>query len=205
MIAPGDASFGDARLPWNRAVVQQPTAVVHPADADDCVALVAAARSAGLPVALQPTGHGATRAVDGCLLVRPDALDEVRVDADAGVARVGAGVRWGTLLAALDGTGLVGLAGGNPGVSVVGYLLGAGMSWFGRRHGVASGSLRAVELVDGRGEVRRVTDRSDPELMWALRGGGGELGLVTSVEIDLPWNPSCTAAHSPSPCQTPTR
>jgi hypothetical protein len=143
----------------------------------------------GLVVSAQPGGHGASRALDGTILVRTGALDEIWVDAEAGVARVGSGVKWGQLLAALDGTGRIALAGSNPDVSVVGYLLGGGLSWFGRKYGIAAHTLRAVELVDGTGEHRWVTDHSDPELMWALRGGGGEFGVVTRVEVALPAEP----------------
>lgn len=189
VLLPGDELFERSAQPWNVAVAQRPAAVVEVADAADVIAVVDVARSAGLVVSAQPGGHGATRALDGTVLVRTHALDEVWVDADARVARVGAGVKWGALLTALDGTGLIALAGSNPDVSVVGYLLGGGMSWFGRRHGVAARALRAVELVDGTGTHRWVTDESDPDLMWALRGGGGELGVVTRVEIALQAEP----------------
>ena len=83
------------------------------------------------------------------------------------------------------GTGLTGLVGSNPSVSVVGLLLQGGYSWFTRAFGAASGSLRAVELVDAVGERRWVDDVTDAELMWALRGGGGRLAAITAVEIDL--------------------
>ena len=186
---PGDAGFDQVAAPWNLAVRQSPAAVVEVADAADVVAAVRWAGEHGLSVSAQPGGHGATPAVDGTILLRTAALDEVWVDADAGVARVGAGVKWGALLPALDGTGRIGLAGSNPDVSVVGYLLGGGMSWFGRRYGVAARALRAVEIVDGTGRHRWVTDETDPDLMWALRGGGGEFGIVTRVEIALQREP----------------
>jgi FAD/FMN-containing dehydrogenase len=189
VLAPGDPDFEQSAHAWNVAVPQRPAAVVHVADAADVVAVVRVARECGAVVSAQPGGHGATPALDGTILVRTGALDEVWVDTDARVARVGAGVKWGTLLAELDGTGLIALAGSNPDVSVVGYLLGGGVSWFGRRYGVAARALRAVELVDGTGAHRWVTDVADPDLMWALRGGGGEFGIVTRVELDLQAEP----------------
>lgn len=189
VLLPGDDGFAAAAMAWNVAVHQQPAAIVEVSDPADVVTVVRAARDSGLVVSAQPGGHGATPAVDGTVLLRTAALDEVWVDAEARVARVGAGVKWGQLLEALDGSGLVALAGSNPDVSVVGYLLGGGLSWFGRRYGVAAGALRAVELVDGTGTHRWVTDESDPELMWALRGGGGEFGIVTRVEISLQSEP----------------
>jgi FAD/FMN-containing dehydrogenase len=94
-------------------------------------------------------------------------------------------VRWGSLQAALEGTGLTGLVGSNPDVTVVGYCLGGGLSWFSRAFGRGAGALRAAEVVDAVGRHRWVTDAMDPDLMWALRGGGGDLAIVTAVEIDL--------------------
>lgn len=189
VLLPTSDGFADAATPWNVAVPQRPAAVVEVADASDVVAVVNFCRVHGLKVTAQPGGHGATEALSGTVLLRTGALDEVWVDADARVARVGAGVKWGALLAELAGSGLVALAGSNPDVSVVGYLLGGGLSWFSRRYGVAARSLRAVELVDGTGTHRWVTEESDAELMWALRGGGGEFGIVTRVEVTLQHEP----------------
>ncbi len=185
VLLPGDDGFEDASRPWNVAVPQRPDAVVEVADAGDVVAVIRLAREQGFVVSAQPGGHGATDALDGTVLVRTGALDEVVVDGHAGIARVGAGVKWGQLLAALDGTGFIALAGSNPDVSVVGYLLGGGLSWFGRRYGIGARSLRAAQVVDGDGSARWVDDVSDPELMWALRGGGGEFAIVTAVQVDL--------------------
>ena len=103
VLLPGDDGFEDASRPWNVAVPQRPAAVVHVADEQDVVAVVRLAREQGFVVSAQPGGHGATDALDGTVLVRTDALNEVVVDRAAGIARVGAGVKWGQLLAALDG------------------------------------------------------------------------------------------------------
>ncbi len=188
-LLPGDPGFEEASLAWNLAVPQRPAAVVRVADAEDVATLVRAAAEVGAVLAVQPGGHGATAAMDGTVLVRTGVLDQIEVDPSAGTARIGSGVKWGQLNGALRGTGLIGLAGSNPDVSTTGYLLGGGLSWFGRRYGIASSHLRAVDLVDASGQLRRVDDESDPELMWALRGGGGEFGIVTAVEVDLPREP----------------
>lgn len=185
---PGDVGYLDACAAWNRAVQQRPIAVVEPADVDDVSTLVEIAGRRGWRLTAQPGGHGANGDLSGTVLVRTGRLDEIWVDADLGVARVGAGVRWGQLLTALNGTGRIALAGSNADVTVVGYLLGGGLSWFGRRYGVAARTLRAVEIVDATAQPRWVTD-DDPDLMWALRGGGGSFGIVTRVEIDLPSEP----------------
>ena len=100
-------------------------------------------------------------------------------------AWVGAGVKAGELLAALDGTGLTFLAGSNPDPTVVGMTITGGISWFGRAWGLGSDSVLAVELVDGLGRLRRLSATEDPELFWAIRGGGGDFGIITRIEVAL--------------------
>ncbi|WP_454049795.1 FAD-binding oxidoreductase [Cellulomonas sp. Marseille-Q8402] len=187
VLGPADPGWDTARLPWNRLVDQQPAALVVAADAHDVAATVRWAAAHGVPVSAQPNGHGASSSLDGTVVVRTAALDDIWVDADARVARVGAGVRWGDLQTALDGTGLTGLIGSNGDVTVVGYCLGGGLSWFSRAFGPGAASVRAVEVVDAAGDHRWVSgDRpEDADLLWALRGGGGDFALVTAMELEL--------------------
>lgn len=185
VVLPDDPDFDDARAAWNLAVEQQPVAVVTPTDVAEVRTVIAAAEAAGLGVTVQPNGHGANGSLDGVVLVRPTAFDELAIDADARTARVGAGVNWGRVLTALDGTGLVALAGSNPEVNAVGYSIAGGHSMFSRAFGLASRSVTAVELVDASGELRRVTADADSELFWALRGGGGLFGVITAIEFTL--------------------
>ena len=185
LVLPGDATWDDARAPWVRGIDQQPVAVATAASVADVRETVRFAARHGLAVAAQPRGHGATGRLAGAILLRTGSLDSIEVDVSGRTARVGAGVSWGALLAALDGTGLIALPGSNPHVSVVGYSLGGGLSWFGRAFGTGARALRAAEVVAPDGEPRWVTADSDPELLWALRGGGGDFAVVTAVEIDL--------------------
>lgn len=185
LLLPGDPGYDEARAPWNRAIEQRPAAVAHPADIDELRALLDAARADGLQLAVQPGGHGASGSLEGAVLVRTGAFDEVWVDAERRIARVGAGVKWGAVLEALEGTGLVALAGSSRVVHAVPFLLAGGHSWFSRAFGIAASSLRAVELLTADGRHRWVTDDDEPELMWALRGAGGAFGVVTAVEIEL--------------------
>ncbi|GEN79132.1 FAD-binding oxidoreductase [Actinotalea fermentans] len=194
LVTSADADWDAHRMPWNVVVDQQPAAIVVAAGADDVVTTVRYAAAHGLAVAAQPGGHGASRASDGTILLRTGALDDIWIDADARVARVGAGVKWGALQAALDGTGLSGLVGSNPDVTVVGLCLGGGIGWLGRAFGRGSDAVRSFEVVDAEGQHRWVTDASDPDLMWALRGGGGDLAVVTAVELDLFPVPELAAA-----------
>ncbi|MBU3067008.1 FAD-binding oxidoreductase [Nocardia sp. NEAU-G5] len=185
VLLPGDKEFDTARTPWNLNIDQPVAAVVHVEDAEDMAAVVGYARDAGLSVTAQPNGHGASGDTAGTILVRTRRLDQAEVDPARRRARVGAGASWGEVLAAAAPHGLTGLAGSSPVVSVVGYTLGGGMSWFGRKYGWAADSVRAFDIVDADGRQARVTADSDPDLFWALRGGGGDFALVTAMEFDL--------------------
>jgi len=185
LLLPGDDGFEAAATPWNLAVRQPVAAVVEAADVDDVAAAVRHARDAGLTVAAQSTGHGASGDVAGTVLVRTRALDAVEVDPVRRTARVGAGATWGAVQAAAAPHGLTTLLGSAPGVGAVGYTLGGGLGWFGRVHGLAADHVRSFDVVDAGGEQRTVDAASDPELFWALRGGGGDLAVVTSMEIGL--------------------
>ncbi|NDU74559.1 FAD-binding protein [Actinomadura sp. DSM 109109] len=185
VLLPGDAGFDAARRPWNLAVEQPVEAVVEAADADDVAALVRFARSAGVAVTTQPNGHGATGRTEGAILLRTRRLDGLEVDPAARRARVGAGVASGRLQAAVAPHGLTGLPGSSPVVSVAGVALGGGLSWFGRAHGWVADNVTAFEIVDGEGRRRRVTADADADLFWALRGGGGDVAVVTSLDLAL--------------------
>lgn len=181
---PGDAEFDQARRPWNLAVEQSPCAVVEAADADDIAALLRFASAHTVPVAAQPSGHGATGRVQGAILLRMARLGSISIDSTAMTARIGAGVRSGDLQRAAAMHGLTALPGSSPVVTVTGAALGGGLSWFSRAFGWIADSIRAADVVLADGTVRRV-DATDPDLLWAIRGGGGELAIVTSLELRL--------------------
>lgn len=182
---PGDAAWDQLRHGFNLAVDQQPLAVVTVEDEEDVVASVRWAAEHGATVTAQPAGHGATAAINGAVLLRTRGLRDIVVDPVRRVARVGAGVKWGELLAASAPHGLTGLAGSTPDTTVAGFSLSGGMSWFGRAYGLAAHSIVGIDLVDPSGERRWVTATSDPELFWALRGGGGDFGVAVALEIAL--------------------
>ncbi|WP_328467834.1 FAD-dependent oxidoreductase [Actinoplanes sp. NBC_00393] len=182
---PGTPGFDTARQPWNLAVQQPVAAVVEAADAGDVAALVRHARSAGLTITTQPNGHGATGRTEGTILLRTRRLDTLEIDPVARRARIGAGVSSGRLQAAAAAHGLTGLPGSSPVVSVTGVALGGGLSWFGRAHGWVSDAVTAFDVVDATGTPRHLTASSDPDLFWALRGGGGDFAVVTALELTL--------------------
>lgn len=185
LLLPGDDGYGEARLAWNLAIDQRPAAVAIPADVEDVQHIVSAAATIGIGVLAQPNGHSAGRDVADVILIRPQAFDEISIDVESRTARVGAGVSWGAVLSRLEATGLIALAGSNPAINVVAYSLGGGHSMFGRTYGLQAPAITAVELVDASGAVQRITDESDAELMWALRGAGGLFGVATAIEFRL--------------------
>ena len=184
---PGDPDWGAARSAWNLAVDQHPAAVAIPADAADVAMAIGFARERGLRVCVQGTGHNAAAygSLADSLLIKTELMREVSIDAESGIARVGAGVTWGEVVGAAAEHGLWALAGSSHDVGVVGFTLGGGVSWLSRKHGLASERVTAIDLVDAAGERRRVTPEGDPELFWALRGGGGNFGVVTALEFSL--------------------
>jgi FAD binding domain-containing protein len=185
VFGPGDPEYDVQRQAWFLLVDQRPAAIVHVTGTEDVQAAIRLARRHRLTVGAQPVGHGATQATgsDGMILLRTGALNSIDLAGD--VVRVGAGVRWRDLNKALTGTGLTSLPGSSGDPSVVGYTLNGGVSWFGRKHGFAADHVRAFELVDAEGHHLRVTKDAFPDLFWALRGGGGEFGIVTAMEIEL--------------------
>ena len=186
VFGPDDGEAWDgARRPWSVGVDQHPAAVVEVAGADDVAAAIGFARENGLGVMAQPTGHAASWDLHDVVLLRTGALADVEVDAGARLARVGAGARWRDVQGAASSEGLAGLAGTAPTVCVTGYMLGGGLSWLGRRYGVAANSVRAFEVVTADGRRLRADAESEPDLYWALKGGGGNYAIVTGLEIDL--------------------
>ncbi|HEU5036253.1 MAG TPA: FAD-binding oxidoreductase [Nocardioides sp.] len=186
---PGDPGYDAARTPWNLAVDQRPAAVAVPHSADEVAEVVRAAVGAGLRVAPQSSGHGAgplgERALDDVVLVRVHELTGVTVDPVARTARVLGGTLWQEVVTAAAAHGLTAMHGSSPDVSVAGYVLGGGLSFYGRRHGLAANSLRAVELVTADGSLVRASAEENPELFWAVRGGGGNFGVAVAFELDL--------------------
>ncbi len=184
---PGDPGWDDARSAFNLLLDQHPAAVAFPADALDVAAAVAYARDAGLRVAPQATGHnqGPLGDLEDTLLLNVSRLQDVRFDPGARSVRVGAGVKWDRVAPRLSAHGLAGLHGSSPDVGIAGYSLGGGLGWLARKHGLQSNAVTALELVTAEGEHVRADAEHHPELFWALRGGGGNFGVVTAIEFSV--------------------
>ena len=211
LVLPGEDAWERATEAFNLAVVQAPALVALPADEDDVIAVVNFAREQGLRLAPQRTGHNAEPlgAMDDVILVKTDVLRGVEIDPVRRTARVRSGSKWGDVVPQASELGLAALHGSTPDVSVAGYSLGGGVGWYARKLGLATNSVTAIELITADGRLRRVDHDHEPELFWALRGGGGNFGIVTALEILLyaipevyagvlffPWERSSEVLHA---------
>ena len=187
VLTEGDDGWDAARGTFNLTHDQRPAGLVRVANSDDVVETVRYAAQRGLRVAPQGTGHnaGPIDGLEDALLLRTDSLREVKIDVAARRARVGAGARWGAVVDPASEAGLAPLSGSSRDVGVAGYSLGGGLGWLGRKHGLQANALTAVELVTADGELRRIDHDNETDLFWAVRGGGGNYGVVTTLEFDL--------------------
>jgi FAD binding domain len=182
-----DADWDDSRQAWNLAADQQPAAVAFVEGADDVSAVLRFAALNGLKVTAQGTGHGAAPLgpLDNAILIRTNRMKGIEIDGEAGTARVEAGVHGEELGAAAREHGRCSQPGSSPNVGTIGYTLGGGLGWLGRRYGFSCNLVRTIELVTADGEQRRVDAGDEPDLFWALRGGGGGYAIVTALELEL--------------------
>lgn len=185
VLLPGDPGFDDEVAGFNLAVRHRPDVVVGPEDADDVQRVVAWAAERRIPIAVQATGHGATEAVTGGVLLSMRRLQDVSVDVEGRTARVGAGVKFATLLAATIPHGLTALNGSTTDVGVVGYALGGGFPILGRIFGFCADHVRSFDVVTPDGSARTVDAEHEPDLFELLRGGKGNLAIVTGLEVGL--------------------
>jgi hypothetical protein len=185
IATPSDSDWDEARQPWNLAADQQPSAVAFVESADDVSKVIRFASENDLKVAGQGTGHGAVAlgALDDVILIKTERMREVAIEGER--ARAEAGALAETVAGAAIEKGMCSMPGTSPNVGVVGYTLGGGLSWFGRKHGWACNRVAAIELVTADGEARTVDATSDPDLFWALRGGGGGYAIVTALHVEL--------------------
>lgn len=185
VLTSADAGYDHGRFTWNVAVDQRPALVVMAAGAADVAAAVRFAGEHGLDVALQGTGHGIVRPADGALLINTANMAGVQIDPTARTARIQAGTLWGQVLAEAQAHGLAPLLGSSPTVGAIGYTLGGGLGWLGRKYGLSCDSVLSFEVVTAGGEILTASDTEHPDLFWGLRGGGGSLAAVTAMTVQL--------------------
>jgi FAD/FMN-containing dehydrogenase len=182
---PGDDGYDQVRQTWKQRVDQRPALVARAWGLADVRTAVGWAGEHRLPVAVQSTGHGTHVAADGALLIKTSDLAGVLIDPGRRIARVGPGTRWSQVIEAAAPFGLVPLSGSSADVGVAGYTLGGGLGWLSRRYGFAADSLLRASVVTADAGLVTASRDSHPDLFWALRGGGGNFGIATSLEFRL--------------------
>jgi FAD/FMN-containing dehydrogenase len=185
VLAAGDPRLAEEVAPFNLSVRHRPATVVCATNADDIVAALLWAAGQGLAVGVQATGHGPVIPVDDALMVSTKRMSGVTVDAAAASARVEAGARLSDIVDAAAPHGLAPLVGSSPAVGAVGFSTGGGLSVVSRTYGFAADHIRSFEIVTADGQLRQVDAGSEPDLFWAVRGGKGNFGIVTSMVVDL--------------------
>ena len=197
IVTPDDPAYEQARRVWNGLIDRRPALIARPAGAEEVVRSIAYARAEGLEVAVRCGGHSVPghSSVEGGLVIDLSAhLGGVEVDAGTHRVRVGGGALLGALDRATQEHGLVVPSGHVSHTGVAGLTLGGGTGWLMRRYGLTIDSLRSAEVVTADGEIVRASADERPDLFWALRGGGGNFGVVTELELEAhPFGPELVA------------
>jgi FAD/FMN-containing dehydrogenase len=187
VIQPGDGEYEDARHVWNYAIDRHPSLIVRAANSDDVVRAVRFATSEGMPIAVRGGSHsiaGFSTCDDG-VVIDLSLMTDVQVDASTRRARAGGGTTWATFDAATQTYGLATTGGLISSTGLGGFALGGGMGHLVRAFGLTCDNLIGAELVTADGSIVHASVDDEPELLWALRGGGGNFGIVTSLELSL--------------------
>ncbi len=186
-ISPDHPEYDEARRVWHGAIDRRPSLIAKPAGTRDVAAVLRFALERDMPFAVRAGGHSLAgfSAIDDGLVIDLRALKGIDIDAGARRARVGAGLVWAELDAATQRHGLAVTGGRISDTGVAGLTLGSGSGWLERRHGLTADCLRRATVVTASGEIVHASEDENPDLFWALRGGGGNFGIVTEFEFEL--------------------
>ena len=187
VLGPADPEFDQARRVANGAVDRRPALIARPLDAADVATALAFGRAGGLPIAVRAGGHNAAGhgTGDGVLVIDLSAMKGIEIDPVSRTAWVEAGVVAGELTRAAYAHGLAVPFGDTGSVGAAGITLGGGVGWLARKYGMTIDSLLAVELVTADGRRLVASEDENPDLFWALRGGGGNFGIATRLRYRL--------------------
>jgi FAD/FMN-containing dehydrogenase len=187
VIGPEDEGYDEARSIWNGAIDRRPACIARCTGVADVVAAVRFARERDLLVAVRSGGHGVGghALCDGGLVIDLSPMKGIRVDPHRRVARAEAGVLWGELDRETQLFGLATVGGIVTHTGIAGLTLGGGIGWLMRKHGATVDNLLSADVVTADGELLTASEEQNPDLFWAIRGGGGNFGIVTSFEYRL--------------------
>jgi FAD/FMN-containing dehydrogenase len=187
VLVPSDDAFDEVRQVWNARIDREPAAILRATGPADVIAAVDIARMNDLPLSVKGGGHhvsGSAVCEDG-LMIDLSRMNGVRVDPEAATARVQAGATWGDVDHETQAFGLAVPGGQDPNIGVAGLTLGGGVGWLSPKYGLTCDNLLSADVVTADGELVRASETEHPDLFWALRGGGGNFGIVTSFEFQL--------------------
>ena len=187
LLQAGDEGYDDARRVHNGLIDRRPALIVRCRTAADVAAAVRFARRGGLEISIRGGGHNVAglAVADDAVMIDLAEMKDIQVDPEARTARAEGGVTWAELNAAVGEHGLAVTGGAVSTTGIAGLTLGGGLGWLMPRFGLAADNLLAVELVTADSEIVEVTAASDPDLFWALRGGGGNFGVATTFTYRL--------------------
>jgi FAD/FMN-containing dehydrogenase len=185
VLVAGDDGYAEESLAWVLNYTHTPDVVVGAASAADVVEAIKFAAAEGLPVRVQSSGHGSHAAITDGVLIVTKRLDSVEIDPATRIATIGAGVRWAAVVAAASEHGLAPITGSSGTVGAIGFLLGGGLGPLVNSYGYGSDRVREFEVVLANGDLVTASADEHPDLFWALRGGKGGLGIVTSAKVEL--------------------
>lgn len=185
VLLPDERGYDRQRKPWLEVVDQHPSAIVNAQSIQDIIEAIRVARELDLPFGVQNTGHGIVAPCDQGILLRLSEMKDVSVDPRAATAEIGPGLLSGELQAAIEPHGLSYPSGQVSNVGVIGYTLGGGYGWLGRKVGAACSSMLSATVVLANGSVVVASANENQDLFWALRGGGGNFGVVASMTVRL--------------------
>jgi FAD/FMN-containing dehydrogenase len=187
ILVPGDVDYDDSRRVFNGRIDRRPAVVLQCKGADDVSVGLAFAREAGLEVAVRGGGHSIAgfSVCDDGLVIDLSPMKQIDVSPRENRARVAAGARWGDLDTATQAHGLAVPGGVVSTTGVAGLTLGGGFGYLSRKYGLSCDNLVGADVVTASGKVLRASEQENPDLFWALRGGGGNFGVVTSFEFGL--------------------
>lgn len=187
VVAPGDPDYDSVRRIWNAAVDRHPGAIARCTGAADVINCVRFAREHEVPLAVRSGGHNVagTSLCDGGLVIDLQLMRGIRVDPKQRTLLAQPGLRLGDVDYETEAFGLALASGINSETGLAGLALGGGIGWQMRRHGLTIDHLVAADLITADGELVRAAAAENPDLFWAIRGGGGNFGIVTAFEFDL--------------------
>ena len=196
VLVDGEAAYEDARTIFNSMIAKRPAAIAQCEGVEDVRAALAYALGNGLEVAVRGGGHSVAGAclTDGGLTIDLRRMNAASVDSQARTITVQGGAAWGDFDRACQPHGLAATGGRVSTTGVAGLTLGGGSGWVERKFGLACDNLLAVELLTADGRTVRASEDENPELFWALQGGGGNFGIATELTFRLHEMPAFTAA-----------